>query len=72
MIQGVNIIGGKVNIASTNTAGGEGSEPSLPLHLPPLAGVLRKIFLDGLKTDLNAAKIKITTLQNCKPTKKFM
>ena len=71
MIQGVNIIGGKVNIASTNTAGGEGSEPSLPLHLPPSRS-LTKNFSRWAKTDLNAAKIKIITLQNCKPTKKFM
>ena len=71
MIQGVNIIGGKVNIASTNTAGGRALSHPSP-STSPLAGVLRKIFLDGLKTDLNAAKIKIITLQNCKPTKKFM
>ena len=68
MIQGVNIIGGKVNIASTNTAGGEGSEPSLPLHLPPSRSLTKKFS----RWDLNAAKIKIITLQNCKPTKKFM
>ena len=72
MIQGVKIIGGKVNIASANTAGGGRALSHPSPSTSPLAGVLRKNFLDGLKTDLNAAKIKIITLQNCKHTKKFM
>ena len=71
MIPGVNIIDGKVSIASVNEACGSGGvlRPQWGFRRQsPLGKFLAsKWHLDWLKIDLNAAKI--TTVQYCKHTK---
>ena len=71
MIPGVNIIVGKVSVASSNGAGGSGGCFETP---PGVLGAEHENFLGSkehlnwLKTDLHAAKI--ITVQDYKHTKK--
>ena len=71
MIPGVNIIDGKVSIASVNGACGSGGvlRPQRGFRRQSSLGkfLAAKWHLDWLKIDLNAAKI--TTVQYCKHTK---